>query len=473
MRSARGLQHTLLVDAVGPCAIAALILVITLTLAHWNSLASRFDLTCALDSQRLTSQLIGVAQADRSARLQTLLQGKTIQRVLRLELRHQGGSWIGAGMPADALNPDLVQAVTTAANHGVDGTFDLRLYVDKRPLRTQLRWTLLFGVALGLGVLLLAALSQWLVHLHVVRPWRRAADTLDAINQDQPPMPLAVGTDRDSQRLHRAIESLATQVDQLRQNATALRNTSSVEALARLQQLQSLALGKTRFISSVGHHFRQPLQALHLFIASLLADASAPQRSALEQMRGCIDAMTRLLGGLVDISRLDAGVQARQVQSFSVESLFASERVASHALAARSDVAIHWHHGNLQLTTDREMLGRILHELLINALTHAPRSRILIAARRRGQSVRIEVRDGGPGISTLNQRRIFDDFVQLPSATTATPGGYGLGLAIAARMAKALDSHIDLRSDPGHGSTFSLTLAPLLADPGAGQSPAP
>src|SRR6202012_696558 len=97
-------------------------------------------------------------------------------------------------------------------------------------------------------------------------------------------------------------------------------------------------------------------------------------------------------------------------------------------------------------------------QLASNAIANAPEGRVLIAARRRGQAIRIEVRDNGPGIAVIHQQRIFEEFVQLQASESDRRGGYGLGLAIPERLARLLGTRIGLRSEPGRGSTFWFDL---------------
>jgi CheY-like chemotaxis protein len=114
--------------------------------------------------------------------------------------------------------------------------------------------------------------------------------------------------------------------------------------------------------------------------------------------------------------------------------------------------------------TDPQLLRRVLQNFLSNALRYAERGRVLLGARRRGDRLRLEVWDTGPGIAPEEQRVIFDEFRR---GSTAGGQGLGLGLSIAQRMAGLLGTPLHLRSWPGRGSVFDLEVlrvAPSLQD---------
>jgi len=215
---------------------------------------------------------------------------------------------------------------------------------------------------------------------------------------------------------------------------------------------------KAQFVAMVGHHFRQPLQALQLFIASLQACPDAGQQPVLLQMRASIDTMTHLLAVLLDIAQLDAGVIRAHPVAFRVAELFQQHHDEWLDTAARHGATLLWRGDHHRLYGDAALSGRLLRELIRNAVTDAPHGRVLVAVRRRGARFRIEVRDNGSGIVVSDQPRIFEEFVQLPADQHERREGYGLGLALAERLARLLDTRIGLRSAPGRGSTFWFEL---------------
>jgi anti-sigma regulatory factor (Ser/Thr protein kinase) len=126
----------------------------------------------------------------------------------------------------------------------------------------------------------------------------------------------------------------------------------------------------------------------------------------------------------------------------------------------------------LWVESDPLMLERMIANLLNNALRYTPPGgRILVATRRRGAQVLVEVRDNGPGIAPEEQEAIFAEFYQVGNPARESSQGLGLGLSIVERLAHALGVEVRLRSSPGRGTTFGLLLpaarpaaVPLPAD---------
>jgi signal transduction histidine kinase len=258
--------------------------------------------------------------------------------------------------------------------------------------------------------------------------------------------------------LRKTLQRVSELQEAQRRDWSTMQHDNAVEALDRLRQSQAATRSKSQFIALVSHHFRQPLQALELFAAGLDQNASAEQQSLFQQMRHSIASMTRLLDALLEISRLDAGVIAVKPVGFTAAELFMRDRTSLNHEAAQHHVTLAWRGSHHQLHGDADVAASLLYQLASNAIANAPEGRVLIAARRRGQAIRIEVRDNGPGIAVIHQQRIFEEFVQLQASETDRRGGYGLGLAIAERLARLLGTRIGLRSEPGRGSTFWFDL---------------
>ena len=120
---------------------------------------------------------------------------------------------------------------------------------------------------------------------------------------------------------------------------------------------------------------------------------------------------------------------------------------------------------DLWVTSDPLLLERILHNLISNALRYAPGGTVLVACRRRGTQVTLEVRDNGPGIAPDAQEAIFHEFVQLDNPERNRAKGLGLGLAIVRRLTTLLGHPLRLRSAPGRGALFSVTLPVTVPRP--------
>jgi CheY-like chemotaxis protein len=168
--------------------------------------------------------------------------------------------------------------------------------------------------------------------------------------------------------------------------------------------------------------------------------------------------MEKLFNGLLDISRLEAGVVRSQSEPVCLQDLF--DRLASYfdPAAEKDGVELRFRETRLWARADPTLIEQICVNLLTNAIRHAPGGAVLMAARARGREVVIEVIDNGVGIAARDQARIFDEFVQLGNPERDRSKGLGLGLAIAQRLAALLDTRITLKSVEGRGSRFSIRL---------------
>ena len=211
----------------------------------------------------------------------------------------------------------------------------------------------------------------------------------------------------------------------------------------------------------------QPLHAARLFTAAMM------DRDPANELGGKVDAslgaVESLLDALLDISKLDAGAFRPDKRPFALQPLFESLATAFAPVAARRDVQLVVAKTDAYVSTDPAFLRRILQNLLSNALRYGSvegrPQRVLLGCRREGESLRIEVKDNGPGIALDKQGIIFDEFVRLQPEDDRPreERGLGLGLAIVERIGRMLDLPVRIASAPGAGSTFSVVVPRVAA----------
>lgn len=231
------------------------------------------------------------------------------------------------------------------------------------------------------------------------------------------------------------------------------------EDLRRQKELADEAnLAKSRFLAAASHDLRQPVHALSLFVGALRGlNMEAEARRLVEQLEGSINAMDGLFNALLDISRLDAGIVQPAAQSFAIHPLL--ERICRdhRAEAAAKGVRLVLHPCSAAVHTDPILLERILRNLVSNAVRYTDRGRVVVGCRR-GGALRIQVYDTGRGIPAELHEQVFQEFFQLGNPERDRAKGLGLGLAIVRRLTALLDLRLELRSVPGRGSSFTLTV---------------
>ena len=261
------------------------------------------------------------------------------------------------------------------------------------------------------------------------------------------------------QALQRAVE-LKLQADEL---ATKLR-VETVAAEAARGQAEVANRAKTQFFTAASHDLRQPLHAMGLFAEALRQRVHEPEVAHLvNSINESVDALEGLFSELLDITRIDSGGIDVHPQHFEVGDLLRKLRLNFEPGAFEKGLALKMRGGEKVVFADPLLVERILRNLVSNAIRYTQDGSVLVGCRRRGDRVLLQVWDTGPGIAAAEQARIFDEFYQVPNTPKATPDqrkGLGLGLAIVKRLAELMEAPLTLRSVPGRGTVFTLSLAP-------------
>jgi signal transduction histidine kinase len=218
---------------------------------------------------------------------------------------------------------------------------------------------------------------------------------------------------------------------------------------------------KTRFFAAASHDLRQPLHAIGLFVDLLTSRARDPDEQRLVgNIQTSVAALEFLFDALLDISKIDAGAIRANVVHFEPRPLIERLRSDFEAEAGAKGLRLHLHDsaGDGQVHSDPLLVERILRNLVSNAIRYTERGGVLVALRRRGDRLHVEVWDTGIGIAADHQEAIFEEFFQLGNPERSQDKGLGLGLSIVRRLCQLLDLPISIRSRPGRGSRFRVSL---------------
>ncbi|MFF4891400.1 sensor histidine kinase [Micromonospora chersina] len=227
-------------------------------------------------------------------------------------------------------------------------------------------------------------------------------------------------------------------------------------------QLRAASESKSRFLANVSHELRAPVTAI-IGLSRLLADSAsdpltAEQARQVGLIRSSAADLLGLVNELLDLAKAESGRLEPTWAEVDLRALFGQLRGTLRALATRPAVELVVEEPPAPATvrSDEVLLAQVLRNLLHNGLKFTERGEVRLRAERRGDLWSLSVTDTGAGIPPELHERIFEEFYQVPGTTRV--GGTGLGLPYARRLVTLLGGTLELTSEPGRGSTFTVVL---------------
>ncbi|HQZ12890.1 MAG TPA: hybrid sensor histidine kinase/response regulator [Devosia sp.] len=249
-----------------------------------------------------------------------------------------------------------------------------------------------------------------------------------------------------------------------------------VELIRTREQAHAASTDRTRFLAAASHDLLQPLNAARLYTSTLIErTAGSPFEHLAHSIEASLNTVEEIMSALLDISRLDSGAVHPAPTIFSARELLDKVLVEFTPAAREKNVTLRIVPTSVPILSDRVMIGRIVQNLVSNAIKYTPAGgEVLVGARRRGGSLRLDVIDTGIGFVPAQHDLIFTEFTRLESGARIARG-LGLGLSIVKRLVATLGLGLDVDSVPGKGSRFSVFL-PVSTRPAvsraAGSGPA-
>lgn len=215
---------------------------------------------------------------------------------------------------------------------------------------------------------------------------------------------------------------------------------------------------KTRFLAAASHDILQPLNAARLYASAFAERPRAAGAAKLaSHVDGSLEVVEGIISELLDIAKFDAGAMRSELVPLQLDELLRELEREFAPQAAEKGLKMRFARSSAVVRTDRLLLRRLLQNLLSNAIKYTSAGGVVIGARRRGARVLVEVWDSGVGIAEAQKDAIFEEFRRLPEGARQAQG-LGLGLSIVRRIADLLATPLELRSVPGRGSMFRLSL---------------
>ena len=238
-----------------------------------------------------------------------------------------------------------------------------------------------------------------------------------------------------------------------------LRRKFESALLKAKQEAEEATASRTRFVASASHDLRQPLNAAVLYLEAMERGEMSPANA--ESCRGiglALETLDSLLNALLDISRLDSGGLLPQPGHHRLEPLLSRLAREYGSLAETKHLAFDVGSTTAVVHTDVMLLETMLRNLLSNAIKYTASGGVALRVTEGPDALEIAVEDTGSGIPEEHLDRIFDEFWRAPGAGSGEASSMGLGLSIVRRIARLLDSDVQVISTPGRGSRFALSV---------------
>jgi len=228
---------------------------------------------------------------------------------------------------------------------------------------------------------------------------------------------------------------------------------------------------KSKFLASASHDLRQPLTAMGFFIAALKTRIRDKENlELLAKVNKTSQNLKSLLDGLLDLSKIEAGIFKPQREALSLARLFMDLKKEFSPAAENKDLIFKCFTSGWVIDSDHKMLRRILSNLLTNAIQYTGQGqytrqgKILLGCRKKGNNIRIEIHDTGVGIAEEFQEDVFTEYYQVSNPERDRKKGLGLGLSVVKGLCYLLDHKLEMRTNPGRGTSIYLTI-PLSEQP--------
>ncbi len=294
---------------------------------------------------------------------------------------------------------------------------------------------------------------------------------VDQLLRQNPQDPYAE-VQQQNQELLRTLEELRQRQEELARLNQELEDTNRgvvalyAELNDRAESLQKASEIKTRFLSDLSHEFRSPLNGIlnlsNMLLSHLDGDLGEEQTKQVTFIRRSAESLTDLVDDLLDLAKVEAGKAEVKVTPFQVEDLFGVLRGMLRPLLSENSAVKLIFEDGIQLPvlhTDEGKVSQILRNFVSNALKFTERGEVRINAEQgTEQTIVFTVADTGIGIALEDQKRIFEEFVQIDNPLQRRFKGTGLGLSLCRRLAELLGGTIHVQSSLGVGSTFSIVL---------------
>ena len=340
----------------------------------------------------------------------------------------------------------------------------VRLVLSQAGNRAVVRDMLMTTLAIVIMGVMVAALLVRTLAVIGIKPLMEILDAVRAISAGNFRVRLPLTARSELRELQQGINQMSEALQSFQEDMQHQVDEATAGLVEQKNAAEQANQSKSKFLAAASHDLRQPMHAISLYVEALKPRLQGREAAAtLEKIDAAVVAMEGLFNSILDVSKLDAGVVVPEMSPVSVKSLLHGLYEDFQYEAAKKGIRLRMRCGSGLVLTDPVLLGRILRNLVSNAIRYTDRGGVLLTARRRGEVFRFQVWDTGRGIAKEHLPQVFQEFFQVGNPHRDRSQGLGLGLAIVDRLAKLLGYPLTVRSMPGAGTIISVDVPMLRA----------
>lgn len=363
----------------------------------------------------------------------------------------------------DRLNVNEIATNTTHQDQPLGWAI---VAMSRAPLNASKQQMLLASMSIVLAGLGLTIMLAMRIGRSVSRPIRKLSQVVEELAHGNLSARVEPSSGGELLLLQKGINSMANSLETHQSELKQKIRAATTDLEAKRAEAEQSNRAKSNFLASASHDLRQPMHAIGLFSSTLKQRVTTPeQRELVQRIEDAVTALQSMFDGLLHISRLDSGMLEPNVEACDLAAMLIRIWHEFQPQAAQKGLRLRIHVTQAWVNSDSMLLGRMLNNLVANAIRYTEQGGLLIACRRRKGQWVVQIWDTGIGMEAKHLTKIFDEYYQVGNAERNSAQGMGLGLAIVSGIARILDCEIEVFSRLGHGSVFNIILPQAQTPP--------
>jgi len=331
--------------------------------------------------------------------------------------------------------------------------------MSRAPLVESKKQMLVAGLGIAFTVLAITIMLAMRLGRSVSRPVRKLSQVVEELAHGKLGARVEPDSGGELLLLQKGFNSMANSL-QVHQDELETRiHAATVDLEAKKEEAEQSNRAKSNFLASVSHDLRQPMHAIGLFADTLKHRVTTPvQQELVQRIEDSVTALQSMFDGLLNLSRMDSGMLEPNLEPCDLAALLKRVGQEFQPLAEQKGLNLRIHVCPAWVNSDSMLLGRMLNNLVANAIRYTENGGVLLSCRRRQGQWVVQIWDTGVGMAPEHLPKIFDEYYQVGNAERNSAQGVGLGLAIVSGIARLLNYKIEVYSRLGRGSVFNIIL---------------